>query len=165
MSQSIENNGFESNVTEFEETTPSSLTLPPPQVPLQGSTIPPTDPLTSATAAAAPAPVPADQVSPVLTHIASITTQAEETLRTITHDMDMSTLSFIAHISLGKSPQSLLDLQLLNTQFEHVATFATSTTVLGYLEGVDAEKLEAACNSVCVLCVFGLVFKGRLVSL
>ena len=32
--------------------------------------------------------------------------------------------------------------------------------MLGYLEGVDAEKLEAACNSVCVLCVFGLVFKG-----
>ena len=160
MSQPVENNGFEPDIADFEETTPASPVIPPPQSPGQGSTMPPSDPITPVThitpapvaASASPTPVlvEADEGSPVLKHIATIASQAEETVRTMTQDMDMSSIAFVARVSLGNSPQSLLDLHLLNTQFQHVFNFATSTTVLGYLDGITPDELEGACNDVCL---------------
>jgi hypothetical protein len=89
-----------------------------------------------------------DVAGPVLSHIAEIASHAEETVRSITHDMDMSTVAYVARRGLGYQPKSLLDLYHLNNLFVHVIEFATSTTVVGYLDGVASDRLEAACNSV-----------------
>jgi hypothetical protein len=89
-----------------------------------------------------------DLDSPILSHIAVIASHAEETVRSITHDMDMSTVAYVVCRGLGYKPKSLLDLYHLNDLFVHVFEFATSTTVLGYLDSVALDRLEAACNSV-----------------
>ncbi|KAH8783805.1 hypothetical protein F5882DRAFT_439598 [Hyaloscypha sp. PMI_1271] len=89
-----------------------------------------------------------DVAGPVLSHIAEIASHAEETVRSITHDMDMSTVAYLARRSLGNSPKSLVDLYHLNNLFVHVVEFATSDTVVGYLDGVASDRLEAACNSM-----------------
>jgi hypothetical protein len=133
-------------MAESEETTSSSPLHPPQQVPAQGGTIPP--PVAAPSSTPTPAPIAMDVAGPVLSHIAEIASHAEETIRSITHDMDMSTVAYLARRGLGNSPKSLVDLYHLNNLFVHVVEFATSDTVVGYLDGVASDRLEAACNSV-----------------
>jgi hypothetical protein len=145
MSQPTEDNDFASDIAEFEETTPSSPP-PPSQSPAQGGTM--KLPTAAPTPIPTPVPVEMDVAGPVLSHIAEIASHAEETVRSITHDIDMSTVTYLARRSLGNALQSQLDLYHLNNLFVHVVEFATSETVVGYLDGVASDRLEAACNSV-----------------
>lgn len=121
---------------EFEEIEPSH---PPPPVPAQSGTMslsPPPTPHTSTTAATPVTNAPMDVGSPILSHIAKISSHAEDTVTSITHDMDMSTIAYLARRATGKSLQSQLNLYQLNNLLQHVVKFATDENVSGYLEGV-----------------------------
>jgi hypothetical protein len=146
LSHNSEDSDFGSTMAESEETASSSPLPPPQQVPAQGGATPP--PVAAPSSTPTPAPIAMDVAGPVLPHIAEIASHAEETVRSITHDMDMSTVAYVARRGLGNQPKSLLDLYHLNNLFVHVIEFATSTTVVGYLDGVASDRLEAACNSV-----------------
>jgi hypothetical protein len=146
MSFDQENNDFSSIAAEFEETAPSQPFSQPPQSPVQGSTVSPSPQTTPTDVAVASTPM--DIAGPVLSHIATIALHAEETVVAITHDMDMSTVAYIARRATSNSLQSELDLSYLNNLFQHVVEFATSTTVMGYLDGVTPDRLERACNNV-----------------
>jgi hypothetical protein len=151
MSLNSQNDDFSSVVAEFEETAPSQPRSQPPQSPAQGGTMsPPTTTPTNlgVAVAVAVANTPMDVAGPVLSHIATIALHAEETVAAITHDMDMSTVAYIACRATGNSLQSQLHLSHLNNLFQHVVEFATSTTVMGYLDGVTPDRLERACNNV-----------------
>jgi hypothetical protein len=124
-------------MAESEETASSSPLPPPQQVPAQGGAIPP--PVATPSSTPTPTPIAMDIAGPVLSHIAEIASHIEETVRSITH---------VIRRGLGNPPKSLLDLYYLNNLFVYIIEFATSTTVIGYLDGVASDRLKAACNSI-----------------
>ncbi|PMD16420.1 hypothetical protein NA56DRAFT_708978 [Hyaloscypha hepaticicola] len=133
--------------TKFEEVEPSH---PSPPVPAQSSTMslsPPPTPHTSTTTATPVTHAPMDVGGPILSHIATISSHAEDTVTSITHDMDMSTIAYLARRATGKSLQSQLNLYQLNNLLQHVVKFATDENGSGYLDGVTPDRLERACNS------------------
>lgn len=147
MSNDLEND-TSSIVAVFEEIEPSH---PPPPVPAQSGTMslsPPQTPHTSTTAATPVTNAPMDVGGPILSHIATISSHAEDTVTSITHDMDMSTVAYLVRRATGNSLQSQLDLYHLNNLLQHVIKFARDENASGYLDGVTPDRLERACNSV-----------------
>lgn len=145
---------------EFEEVEPSH---PSPPVPAQSSTMslsPPPTPHTSTTTATPVTHAPMDVGGPILSHIATISSHAEDTVTSITHDMDMSTIAYLARRATGKSLQSQLNLYQLNNLLQHVVKFATDENGSGYLDGVTPDRLERACNSVSIH-FHSILFAGR----
>jgi hypothetical protein len=146
MSNNLEKD-TSSIMAEFEETGPSQ---PPPPGPAQGYTmspLPPPIPHPSTSAAAAVANTAMSVAGPILSHIATITSHAEDTVTSITHDMEMSTVTYLARGATGHLLQSQLNLYHLNDLLQHVVKYATDENAPSYLDGVTPDRLERACNS------------------
>jgi len=121
-----------STTAEYEGTPPSSL-----QSPIPGGT-----PLTITE------PLPMATAGPVLSHIATITRHAEDIMKSMNADMEMGKMAYIKRRAIHKHLESQQDLHHLNTLLQTVVDFATSTSILGYLDGVSPDRLFVACNYV-----------------
>ncbi len=111
---------------------------------------PPPTPHTSTTAATPVTNVPMDVGGPILSHIARISSHAEDTVTSITHDMGMSTVAYLVRRATGNWLKSQLNLYHLNNLLQHVIKFATDENASVYLDGVTPDRLERACNSVSI---------------
>jgi hypothetical protein len=121
-----------STIAEYEGTPPSSL-----ESPISVSTpLTITDPLPMATA------------GPVLSHLAIITRHAEDMMKSMNADMEMTSMGYIKRRAIHKYLNSQIDLHYLNNLLQTVVGYATSTSILGYLDGVNPERLFVACNYV-----------------
>lgn len=96
--------------------------------------------------------VPMEVAGPILSHISEIVTEAEATAAAIVEDMELSTVGYVARraIAMGRDLESQINLAHLNNLFAHVVQYATSETITEYLDGVEKERLEIACNSVSI---------------
>lgn len=121
-----------STMAEYEGTPPSILVSPIPG----GTTLTITESLPMATA------------GPVLSHIATITHHAEDIMKSMASDIEMGKMAYIKRRAIHKHLESQIDLHHLNNLLTTVVNFATSTSILGYLDGVSPERLFVACNYV-----------------
>jgi hypothetical protein len=93
-------------------------------------------------------PLPMATAGPVLSHIATITHHAEDIMKSMASDMEMGSMAYIKRRAIHKYLESQIDIHHLNNLLATVVNFATSTSILGYLDGVCPERLFIACNYV-----------------
>jgi hypothetical protein len=86
---------------------------------------------------------------PVLTHLDQVSHHCEDILKSLTGDMEMSSLAYAGRKAIHRALQSQTELSYLNNLVQTIVGFMTSTTVVGYLDGIENNRLEKACDLVC----------------